>query len=332
MNGPMTSQPAARAFLPFLLSTSIVAAGSVAPWGPVASPATETQAAAARPWMTLPRVAEHRYRINGKIRLLLFWVGRDNVGTARMGWYRGPDGDRGYEFLIGSDPARAPRKINRWGYVYEEHRGAVATTVGVMKQSNEATLEEAKKNVESAATEGVAFSRIREQVTGGESVSEVTTARLKRDYSYQEFDLLISEFATVTRAPQVKRARLDADVTPGLLSTIAAVIHEDAETRRKTPTSRGALGRVARYVYNAQVYTLTLASSQFQGTQEYGGRKYPSTVQNEFEITMKGFTWKEKFTVVYTLEDPTAEVPVFAVYQPRWWFKVELLLDDSQVL
>jgi hypothetical protein len=121
-------------------------------------------------------------------------------------------------------------------------------------------------------------------------------------------------------------------VTPGLLTTIAAVMHEDAEARRRTPASRGAVGRVARYVYNAKVYTLTLASSQFLGTQEYGGRKYASLVQDAFEITMQGFTWKEKFTVVYVLENAGTEVPVFAVYQPRWWFKVELLLDDSQAM
>jgi hypothetical protein len=332
MTDLMTVEAIMRAVLPVLLSVSILAAGFSATSRLVIGPVPEGQAEASRPWVTLPKIAEHRYRIQGKIRLLLFWIGRDNVGSARMVWYRGAGTDRGYEFLIGSDPTRAPRGINRWGYVSEEHRGGVATTVGVMKASNEATLEEARRNVENAGTNGVVFSEIHETVAAGESVSEVTTTLFKHDYSYHDLDQLLAEFATVTRPPDIKRAHLDADVTPGLLTTIAAVMHEDAETRRKSPASRGALGRVARYVYNAKVYTLTLAASQFIGTQEYGGRKFPSLVRNEFEITMQGFSWKEKFTVVYSLESEEVEVPVFAVYQPRWWFKAELLLDDSQAM
>ncbi len=70
---------------------------------------------------TLPVVAEHRYRIAAKIRpLVLFWIGKDNVGGARIRWRQGEDGLRGYDALIGSDPARAPRKINRWGFILEE--------------------------------------------------------------------------------------------------------------------------------------------------------------------------------------------------------------------
>jgi hypothetical protein len=281
--------------------------------------------------MSLPKIAQHRYRIKARIRLLLFWIGRDNVGSARMTWYRGTGNDRGYEFLIGSDPARAPRKINRWGYVSEEHHGAVATTVGVMKPTNEASLEEAKANVESRTGDGAFFTMLRETASEGESVAQVTKAYMNRDYSYRDLDALFGDFANVTRAPEVKRTRFDADVTPGLLSTITAVIHEDGEARRQGRGSRGAQGRIARYVYNAKVYTLTLASSQFVGTQQYDGRSYANLVQNDFEVTMRGFTWKDKFTVVYAMEGMGVELPVFAVYQPRWWFKAELLLDDSQV-
>ena len=32
---------------------------------------------------TLPVVAEYRYRITGKVRLLLFWVSKDGVGPCR---------------------------------------------------------------------------------------------------------------------------------------------------------------------------------------------------------------------------------------------------------
>ena len=110
----------------------------------------------------------------------------------------------------------------------------------------------------------------------------------------------------------------------------SAVIREDAEVRRRSPASQGVIGKVARYAYNARIYTLTLASSQFLGAQQYGGRTYSRLVRTDFEVTMKGFAWKEKFTLVYSFEDANTELPVFVSYQPRWWFKAELLLDDSQ--
>jgi hypothetical protein len=327
----MTVASAVRPFIACVLSTSLLAAGSHAPPARASGPSTVGQAASARPWVTLPKIAEHGYRIKAKVRLLLFWFGKDNVGSAVIRWYRGAGTDRGYEFLIGSDPARAPRQINRWGYIYEEHRGAVTTTVGVMKPADEASLEEAKANVEKAPGAGAVFTMLRETASQGESVAQLTKAYVRRDYSYRDLDALFGDFEKVTAAPEVRRSHFDADVTPGLLSTITAVMHEDAEARRHGRGPRGAQGRVARYVYNAKTYTLTLASSQSIGTQQYGGRSYSNLVEGDYDITMQGFTWKEKFTVVYAADDSGVEVPVFAVYQPRWWFKVELTLDDSQL-
>ena len=36
-----------------------------------------------------------------------------------------------------------------------------------------------------------------------------------------------------------------------------------------------------------------------------------------------------KFDVTYGASGPMAGVPVHAVYQPRWWFEVQLFLDDA---
>jgi hypothetical protein len=61
----------------------------------------------------------HQYRLAARIRPLLFWIGKDNVGDACLTWLKEADGEPGYGLLIGSDPARAPLEINRWGYVSE---------------------------------------------------------------------------------------------------------------------------------------------------------------------------------------------------------------------
>ena len=93
-------------------------------------------------------VAEYRYRMAGKIRpLLFFWITKDGIGGARIRVRRGEDGASGLDLLIGSDPTRAPRGINRWGYILEETRGDETTVVGIMKKSDEDTLDQATSNV-----------------------------------------------------------------------------------------------------------------------------------------------------------------------------------------
>ena len=331
MQGLMRFQRRARLLRLALAAASVLAAGAgLAAAFAGGLPGTD-QSAALRPWLSLPKASEHRYRIKVKIRFLLPWLSWDNVGSARMTWYRGAGADRGYEMLIGSDPQRAPRKINRWGYVAEQSRGGVATTVGVMKPSDDASVEEAKQRLEREKSGSVAFNMIWETVSDGQSVAEVTKAVVRRDYSYRELDTLLAEFNGSAGKPEVKRNRVEAGVTPGLLTTIAGMMREDAEARRGGRNPRGAQGKIARYAFNAKIYTLKLASSSFLGTQQYDGRYYTNLVQNDLEITMQGFTWKERFTVVYAMEGAGTELPVFASYQPRWWFKAELLLDESQV-
>ncbi len=321
-----------RVVAPVIASASLLAAGSAVPLVPTVAPDRAGQASNSHPWLTLPKAGEHRYRIKGRIRLLLFWVGKDNVGSARVAWYRGSGTDRGYEVLIGSDPTRAPRKVNRWGYIAEEHVGATTTMFGVMKPSDEATLAEAEAKEDRQSEGGAVFSMLHETVARGESVSKVTTARLSRDYTFRDLDPILAEFAALDKAPAVKRAPVDAGVIPGLLTTIVTAIHDDAEARRAGQHARGVRGKVWRYAFNTKVYNLTLASSEYLGSQERGGRRYEKLVQNEFEISMSGFTWTERFTMVYAMDDPDIELPVFIVYQPRWWFKAELQLDDSQVI
>ena len=112
-------------------------------------PASRSVSGRCRPGHTLPVVAEHRYTVTARIRpLLLFWISRDNVGEAVLRWRAGAQNHLGFELLIGSDPERAPRHVNQWGYIAEEVTPGAATLLGVMKDSDDKTLEEAQKRVE----------------------------------------------------------------------------------------------------------------------------------------------------------------------------------------
>jgi hypothetical protein len=279
---------------------------------------------------TLPVVAEHRYRIAAKIRpLVLFWIGRDNVGGARIRWRRGDQDARGYDLLIGSDPARAPRHVNRWGFILEEAHPGGATVVGVMKQSNEESLDEAKSHVAGEARGGVVFKMIQATVDQAKSVANVTIATLPRDYSYRELGPLIEVLSKEPAPPKVRTTPVPPGGRIGLVTGIAELLHDAVESVKRTGKAPGK--KSVAYAYYEKQYDVTRASSAIETNVTYGGVAYPKLLKSDFDVRARGESWVETFTVIFGIDGRMAEVPVFVTYQPRWWFKVEMVLDEREV-
>jgi hypothetical protein len=279
---------------------------------------------------TLPIVAEHRYRIAAKIRpLLLFWIGKDDVGGARIRWRKGENDARGYDALIGSDPARAPRKINRWGFILEEDLPSGANIVGIMKKSDEETLDEAKSRVAAEAKGAVVFKMFQSAVSQTEAVSRVTVSTVPRDYSYRELGAIADVLSKETAPPKIQKTPVPPGGRAGLLSAIIELLHDGVDTVKRTGKAPGRRG--LGYVYYAKQYNLTRVSSSVERNVTYGGVAYPTLLKSEFEVRARTESWTESFTIVCGLDGALAEIPVFLTYQPRWWFKVEMVLDEKQV-
>ena len=86
---------------------------------------------------------DHLYRIIGKVRFVVFWASADDVGGARITW-RASDRDSIVSLLIGSEPQRAPRQVNEWGYIREEVTVIVATVFGIRTVTDGDSPEEAE--------------------------------------------------------------------------------------------------------------------------------------------------------------------------------------------
>jgi hypothetical protein len=279
---------------------------------------------------TLPVVAEHRYRIAAKIRpLLLFWIGKDDVGGARIRWRRGANGAPGYDVLIGSDPARAPRKINRWGFILEEAGPEAATVVGIMKKSDEASLDEAKSRVASEGTGGVVFKMVQAAVSQTESVAKLTVSTVPRDYSYRELGALVELLLKEKTPPKIKEIPVPPNGRVGLLTATIELLRDGVESVKRTGKAPGKKG--LGYAYYAKQYEVTRVSAAIERNVTYGDVIYPKLLKSEFELRAKTESWTESFTIVCGLDGSLAEIPVFLTYQPRWWFKVEMVLDERQV-
>ncbi|MEO5740699.1 MAG: hypothetical protein ABIS29_08910, partial [Vicinamibacterales bacterium] len=264
----------------------------------------------------LPVVAEHYYRMLAKVRPLLFWISRDNVGGARIGWLGDQGGSKGFELLIGSDPARAPRKINRWGYIAEELRGSTASTLGVMKQSNEESIEDAKAKLAHDTGGPHTFKAIRATTTNGQATADVLTLQAGSDLTYRDVGSLLTLLNDNPSTTNSKTVNLPQGTRPGFLLALSDLM------------SNPKLKSVP-YVYNGRFHTLHVKGVD-PASLRLSGREYTPLVRARFESENQATRERTPFEITYGTTGNLKEVPVHAMYQPKWWFQVELFLEDGK--
>ena len=272
---------------------------------------------------SLPVRIEHRYRMLARVRPMLFWLTRDNVGGARLTWREGRDESVALELLIGSDPERAPRHVNRWGYIAEESRAAESRVIGVMKESNEQSIREAESSVTGdTRTGGHIFNVIQATVSGSDSRAQLASLRAAGNPSYRDLEtLLAGAGATSMSTPQ--KIVLPPGTRPGFLSALAALMRDHAGPDSGRTTS------AMTYVHFRTLYDMTVRSSERLAVATIDGHRYTNLVRASFEVRNRTSGETTRFKLTYGTEGALAGVPVQATYQPRWWFEVQLFLDDT---
>ena len=281
---------------------------------------------------SMPVVREHRYRMSAAIRPLLFWTRASTVGGVQLVWRQGEGQQRGYEMLLGSDPSRAPLKINRWGWAREDGDATGSVMMGLMKETSEESVEEARTRLASEGKHGHVFKVIRARMANGEARAESTTMLTARDYTYRDLEELWQLLETTPASPRVKSALLPGDTRPGFLFALGDLIHETVQTARLAAEPwRLPARRTVTFTFNAALYDLTLRSAEYVPTATYGGRRFDRLVRMDFESVKRASRTRDRFTLVCGTEGGWAEVPVFVRYQPKWWLRTEGVLDEAEV-
>jgi hypothetical protein len=276
------------------------------------------------PGSAVPVVQTHTYRMSGRVRALLLWVGRENVGSGIIRWRGGPSGnsDAGYELLIGTDPARAPGGLNKWGYLAEQVHGGECDVVGVISKGEE-RLRDVKTNL-AAPTPERPFDTIRGRVNPRHAFARVTTVDASSTVTYRDADTVLAltlreAAAAITQIDRPGSAR------PGFLTSVAEFMRTTvARARRGQPSGPESM----RYVYGDQLYDLRLLEATPLAHFETGGRSFDHVVHARFETGLAGTSGGSRFELVYGTSGPLAEVPVVISYQPRWWLHVELTIES----
>jgi len=268
----------------------------------------------------------HHYTISARVRPLLFWIGRDNVGDALVAKRRDMDAV-GYSLLIGSDPDRAPRHINRWGYIDEEIRGDRATLVGLMTESDEESVGQAEANLQRQGSERI-FNVIHSSIADGEARSVVASIPAPADYTFRHVDVVLDLADRQPVGGTTRVIPLLPGTRPGFLTALADLLH--AQAHHWQTSHQVSPEPAIAYVYHGRIYELTATRTLAMPTAEIGGSAYEHVIASQFQIKNTHTGERTDFSITYTADGPLAETPLIAVYRPRWWLEVQLTLDDTK--
>jgi hypothetical protein len=304
--------------LPFILALALSAAVIAAP---VPSPTGRDHLPSELPGAALPVLHEHIYKMSGRVRALLLWIGRDDVGSGSIRW-RGAGEATAYELLIGSDPLRAPGQLNRWGYLAEEIQGGECAVVGVMSSSSEEGLGELKAGLAKTGG-GRPFDTIRGRVTSHQAFARVTTVQASSTVTYREAGAVL-DLAFGDASDAITQIDRPHGVRPGFLVSVAEMIHKSVASH-----SRGLrlAAQTLPYIYGDRLYELRLLDATPLARFERDGRTYEHVIRGRFETGRAGRagSW---FELVYGTSGPLAEIPILISYQPKWWLQVELTIQS----
>lgn len=325
---PVVSKPGVIAGLGFVLSIGVVGAHLA---DPQAAPAHASAMPAAPPIDPLPgeglrTAAVRRYRMAGRIRPLLFWFGKDDIGMARITWRADDDGARAYEMLVGTDPTKAPRAMNKWGFISEEASHGGGRLLALMTGNDTASYDEAAADVEKQTGTGD-FRAIVGRVENGASAWKTTRIATVSAFSIHDVDSALGRIREDAAAAALRRQPLPAGARPGFLVALAELIDRGAGLAPTLPAARAVRQQRVRYVFGQGIYELYLREARPETTQ-IDGRSF-AVVRSSFEITTLATDARTRFDVLFGTGPQLENVPVAAEWQPRWWLKVELKLLDG---
>jgi hypothetical protein len=276
------------------------------------------------PGAELPAARVHHYRMSGAVRPLVFWFGRDNIGLARITWRRGSNGACAYELLVGTDPLLAPRSLNRWGYIAEETFGPANGSLLAMMTGSRGTTYDQEAARSARREEEGDFSAIRSRLENGAATWQVASVRTPVALTIRDVDSALRRVREDTAQSARRERPVSSDSRSGFLVAVAELL-DVAVQGRSGPAPGG--NRSVRYVFGGDAYELQLRSAD-PTVVPLEGRPTPA-VRASFDIRTLATGERTSFDLTTATRGALAGVPLKVEWQPRWWLKVRLDLDEQ---
>jgi hypothetical protein len=301
-----------------------------------------------------PQDAVIVYRMRGDVRLLVIWLGKDDVGGGRITIKRpgnppAASWNEEFEVLFGSNPDRVPGKINRWGYGREiaewqpANGGSSPSLIGTrfegfMSRSDEGSIAQAKQESQKAAANSqFRFAATDSKVSTSEASSEIRHFTTPEPFDYRQPERLRSHYqANIAQTPPNKKEALINrppvyELPYGFLSGVAELIREVTEAAAKKPNTREATKPKLTYVYNAKPYRLEVLRIQddedFHLPAQPASTQIPRVTRIQFRSTNIVKDTHTDFDLWIPLSGEYKNIPLRIQFQPRWWLRLRLDVD-----
>jgi hypothetical protein len=291
---------------------------------------------------------EFDYVMTVRLRLLFFWAGKDDVGGGyiRRAVSRDDPRQELLQVLFGSDPARAPRAINRWGAGTEvvRHKEAVSSPskiddvvssafFGFMKSSKGKSVSEMQEELKKEKDRGEhLFTGILSRVDAGHALSLTVPLASDIDYNLNQYaqaePLMLEKLSSSDRPARVLENPAGCARAGEFLGTVSELL-DSALQQRGGPLS-------LCYVYDAEVNILTIEHTAavpklaVKVNAAKGGtlmeRSYTNLLETDFVTVNQATGRRVYFSIFSGTQNELRGVPVQIRYQPNWWFQVVLNL------
>jgi hypothetical protein len=315
------------------------------------SPGAEASLRAATEWVrNAPALrGNYEYAMTARIRLLIFWVTRSDVGagTIRRGTLPEDPQREMITLLIGSDPAKA-RKINRWGAAMEvvQHAPGDAKTVetsvffGFMTRAKaEETSAEAKARMEKEkSSREFQYQGVLSRLDRQQGIAKTVPIATEKELDIYQFgpmkEKVFAELASGAGKFRETPAALRRTCThvSGFLASVAELVDE--------ALARGVKKNEVCYIHYGELYTLKLTGAQVvqEKTVKFEMKSEPKVFENtykdlldaQFQIVNHQTGKKTEFSLLLATKGRLRGVPLQITYQPNWWIQIVLNLKPEE--
>jgi hypothetical protein len=286
--------------------------------------------------------ARYDYVVTGAVNLVVGWKSRDDVGQGyiSLGRTTGPARIETIRLLMGSDPAKAPLGINRWGAAFEVFQTDQGSSsfFGFMNASNSESMSASREELRREGQNGQhTFRGIISHADGRRAVSVAIPIISSTNFTIHQLPLaqqaVMSGLQKADRAPRLLDFQSASECPDGMgfLFSVRELINASL-AGGKVPVSRP-------YIYNARRYRLVLekcepvedlkVSVHFRGASQRIERRYRQLREGRFRAFNLESGEQTEFKVAYGSSGRLKGIPVQIEYRPNWWFRVTLNLNPT---
>jgi hypothetical protein len=196
-----------------------------------------------------------------------------------------------------------------------------------MKESNEQTIEEAKAQTARQDGDVSAFRAARTTIVGNRVVSGTMTVQAPAHLTYRDLDALLALIPP--EPPRVRTLELPPGTQKGFLVALDSLIRTSVGPCRSADDVDANDVPAVPYVYNQTLYDLSLLSCDHEPELRTKTGTFAEVVDARFQVKNRTTKHETKFRLFYGTSGELRELPVRAVFRPRWWMEIELVLDRS---